>query len=32
MPVAGIKMDITAELSDRAVIIAFKETITKMQG
>ena len=30
--VTGIKMDSTAELSDRAVIISFKETITTIQG
>ena len=31
-PVTGTKIDSTAELSDRAVIIAFKDTITKTQG
>ena len=32
MPVTGIKIDSTSELSDRDVIIAFEETITTMQG
>ena len=31
-PVIGIKIDSTAELYDRAIIILFKETITTMQG
>ena len=30
--VTGIKIDSTADLSDRAIIIAFKETITTMRG
>ena len=32
IPVAGINIDSTAELSDRAVVISFKETITTIQG
>ena len=31
-PVTGIKIDSTAELSDRSVIIAFKEKITTTQS
>ena len=31
-PVTGIKIDSTLELSDRAVVVALKETITTMQG
>ena len=30
--VIGIKIDSTAELSERAVIVAFKETIKTIQG
>ena len=29
---SGINIDSTADLSDRAVIVAFKETITTIQG
>ena len=32
MPVASIKMNITEELSDKAVIVSFKETKTKIQN
>ena len=32
MTVTGINIDSTAELYDRSVIIAFKETITTIQG
>ena len=31
-PVTGIKIDSIAELSDRAVIVAFNDTITTTQG
>ena len=32
MPVTGIRIDSTEDMSERDVIIAFKETITTMQG
>ena len=32
MPVTGLKIDSTADMSDRDVIVACKDTITKMQG
>ena len=31
-PDTGIKIDSTSELYDRAIIVDFKETITKIQG